>query len=108
MSDVNCVIVDLVAVCHITSIHQHVDKNNVCFNVYKTTGYYAATCSESVSVCSLKMPLLSHHLRFKKNTGMVEAGLQYTNLARRLAIHRHAVRNTVRRFAVTGSVADLP
>ena len=73
----------------------------------KTTQYYAAKFLESVSVFIFKMSLLSHHER-SKILGMVEAGLPHIDISRRLEIHRHTVRNTVRRFAATGSVADLP
>lgn len=53
------------------------------------------------------MPNLTNHQR-SKIIGMVEAGLQYTDIARRLGIHRNTIRNTVRRYATTGSTAELP
>ena len=39
---------------------------------------------------------------------MVEAGMKQKHIAQRLNIHRHTVRNTVRRFRRTGSTSELP
>ena len=53
------------------------------------------------------MPNLTDHQR-SRIIGMVEAGLQYAEVARRLGIHRSTVGRTVRRYGATGSTAELP
>ena len=40
--------------------------------------------------------------------GMVTSGMKHKDIAQRLGIHRNTVRNTVRRFAMTGLTSDLP
>ena len=53
------------------------------------------------------MPNLTNHVR-STIIGMVMSGTKQKDIAQRLGIHRHTVRNTVRRFRRTGSVSELP
>ena len=53
------------------------------------------------------MPNLNSHVR-SKIIGMVESGLQYKGIARRLGIHINTVTRTVSRYRTTGSTAELP
>ena len=40
--------------------------------------------------------------------GMNEEGMEQKDIAQSLNIHRHTVRNTIRRFRLTGSTSELP
>ena len=60
-----------------------------------------------LSCCFAKMPNLTNHVR-SMIIGMSDAGMKQKDIAQRLNIHRHTVRNTIRRFRLTGSTAELP
>ena len=50
---------------------------------------------------------LTNHVR-SMIIGMNEAGMKQKDIAQRLNIHRHTVRNTIRRFRLTGPTSELP
>ena len=59
-----------------------------------------------LAYCFVKMPNLTNYVRVMI-IDMNDAGIKQKDIAQMLNIHRHTVKNTIKRFRLTGSTDEL-